>query len=342
MNDIGKRIRELRLKRDMTQEQLAAALNLSAQAVSKWENGVTLPDIQLLPDLAVLFGITIDGLFYHSEDARFAMIDNMLAFKDDLSRQDYESAEGYLLDKLHDTKYEARALTQLGALYNHMAAGFHRKAELSLKRALEMEPEKKANHSLLCEAFGGVVWDFCLTNHHAQIAYYKQFTREHPDYHMGYLWLLENLLADRRFEEATQAVEKMRQAKDSYHAALYLGLIAALNHNLSQAEQIWEQMLEGDPENWLVHCALGDAYARLSLYEKAIPYYQAALTLEAPPRYTDNALSLAQLYEIQQDFASAANYYDKAIDILKDDHQITEGDTVAGYQAYGAKLRRKS
>ena len=43
--DIGLKIRELRKKRGITQERLAEYLNISSQAVSKWENGTALPDI---------------------------------------------------------------------------------------------------------------------------------------------------------------------------------------------------------------------------------------------------------------------------------------------------------
>ena len=46
--NFAKKCKELRLKKAATQEQMATALNLSSQAVSKWENGVTLPDIELL------------------------------------------------------------------------------------------------------------------------------------------------------------------------------------------------------------------------------------------------------------------------------------------------------
>ena len=47
----------------MTQEKLAEALCVTAQAVSKWENGVSYPDIMLLPELSSLLGITVDSLF---------------------------------------------------------------------------------------------------------------------------------------------------------------------------------------------------------------------------------------------------------------------------------------
>ena len=59
---VGKTIATLRQNRNMTQQQLAATLNVSHQAVSKWENGAALPDVQTLMDLTHLFGITMEQL----------------------------------------------------------------------------------------------------------------------------------------------------------------------------------------------------------------------------------------------------------------------------------------
>ena len=60
---IGDKIRELRKLRGITQEQLAEAIGVSFQAVSKWENHVALPDITLVPALANYFEVTCDELF---------------------------------------------------------------------------------------------------------------------------------------------------------------------------------------------------------------------------------------------------------------------------------------
>lgn len=59
---VGKMIATLRQARGMTQQQLAAALSVSHQAVSKWENGNAMPDIQTLMELTKLFGITVEQL----------------------------------------------------------------------------------------------------------------------------------------------------------------------------------------------------------------------------------------------------------------------------------------
>lgn len=57
---IGNKIKALRRERGITQEQLAESIGISFQAVSKWENDISLPDITLVPALASYFNISID------------------------------------------------------------------------------------------------------------------------------------------------------------------------------------------------------------------------------------------------------------------------------------------
>lgn len=59
---IGKRIAEYRRKQNLTQEEVAAPLGVSAQAVSKWENDLACPDIQLLVPLAALLKVPVESL----------------------------------------------------------------------------------------------------------------------------------------------------------------------------------------------------------------------------------------------------------------------------------------
>ncbi|MBE6959076.1 MAG: helix-turn-helix transcriptional regulator [Ruminococcaceae bacterium] len=63
---LGKRIAENRKKLKLTQDQLAEQLGVTAQAVSKWENDQSCPDIATLPRLAEIFGISIDALLGHN------------------------------------------------------------------------------------------------------------------------------------------------------------------------------------------------------------------------------------------------------------------------------------
>ena len=59
---LGKRIAELRKQKDLRQDDIAQLLDVSPQAVSKWENDQTCPDIGLLPKLAQILGVTTDEL----------------------------------------------------------------------------------------------------------------------------------------------------------------------------------------------------------------------------------------------------------------------------------------
>lgn len=61
--DLGKKIAYYRKHKEITQDTLAKLLGISNQAVSKWETNQSCPDIELLPMIADVFGITLDELF---------------------------------------------------------------------------------------------------------------------------------------------------------------------------------------------------------------------------------------------------------------------------------------
>lgn len=62
MRTINLRISDLRKKQGLTQQDLASVIGVTFQTVSKWENGVTMPDVAMLPLLAEYFQITVDEL----------------------------------------------------------------------------------------------------------------------------------------------------------------------------------------------------------------------------------------------------------------------------------------
>ena len=59
---LADKLKELRKAKNVSQEKFADYLGVSYQAISKWENGITSPDITLLPDIARYFGISVDEL----------------------------------------------------------------------------------------------------------------------------------------------------------------------------------------------------------------------------------------------------------------------------------------
>ncbi len=75
---IGNTIKTLRKRDKRTQEDIADALGITFQAVSRWESGLAYPDIELIPAIAHYFGVTIDELFGF-ESKKEKMIDDILA-----------------------------------------------------------------------------------------------------------------------------------------------------------------------------------------------------------------------------------------------------------------------
>ena len=86
--NIGENIRNYRRNADMTQEQLAELLGVSYQSVSRWENGTTYPDLELIPMLAQVFSVTIDDLMNNgNEEQRLKHINELQNFFDEAAKQ---------------------------------------------------------------------------------------------------------------------------------------------------------------------------------------------------------------------------------------------------------------
>ena len=83
---LGEKIRELRKRDKRKQEDLAAALGVTNQAVSRWEANGGYPDIELLPAIANYFHITIDQLFGYDSD-RQIKLQSYIKQADELARQ---------------------------------------------------------------------------------------------------------------------------------------------------------------------------------------------------------------------------------------------------------------
>lgn len=77
--NIGNKIRELRKKKGITQEALASALTVTPQAVSKWESGLSYPEITMIPVIAGYFQVSLDMLFDYDVREMNERIDNIIS-----------------------------------------------------------------------------------------------------------------------------------------------------------------------------------------------------------------------------------------------------------------------
>lgn len=325
--EVGAKIKQLRTERSMTQEELGNRLSVSPQAVSKWESGTTMPDIQLLPELSVIFGVSIDELFSMTDESRMERIENMVESLRFIPEKDFADSERFLKEKAAEEKTKAKATLILGELYQKRAFEYNEIALKTGKEALFLNPDEKRAHNIIFDASGGPYCDYNASNHVETIDFYKDFLEKHPENPRTYLWLMDLLIEDGRTEEAKEYLWKMDEIEHSFRTDLYLGLIAKAECDLPKALEYWEHMTK-EFDYWLSWSCKGDLMARLCRFDEAIACYEHSLEIQPAPRYTDAPESVSLIAEIKGDYEKAIEMRKLAVEILKSDWNIAEGEEI--------------
>lgn len=339
--ELGNQIKSLRLSKGLTQEALAEQLGVTAQAVSKWERNAALPDIGMLPQLSVLFGVTIDQLFAIPDEDRMDRIQNMLWDERVLDPLAVEREKAFLLEKARREPENGRPHELLADMENHLADEHRALAAEYAKEALRRDPVCKDAHDELVHAMGGQLADWCYTNHRELIRWYQDFLEKNPDNRGGYMWLLDQLIDDGRLEEANAWLERMAPVDGTFRTPLYRGLIAWAAGERQEAMAFWEQMCRDWPEDWLVWYSMGDAMARTGQYGRAEEYYRKCFELQPPPRYADMLESIAQARELAGDVPGAVAALEEEVTLLADEWNTTTGETVDKVRREIDRLRKK-
>lgn len=334
--DFGNRIKSLRLSRSMTQEQLAQKLGVSAQAVSKWESGINMPDIQMLPELSVIFGVTIDDLFAMTDEHRMERIENMLYDVRFLAYEEFRQHEKYLQELQNKPEHSAQAGLLLAMLYNKRANEYHELAKPLARAALQQIPGKKDAHNAIFDAEHGPYQDWNFINHSDLITFYKGVTAKHPEDIRNYFWLLDLLIADHRTGEAREYAEQMKALEHSYHYEMYMGYICQAECDLAGAMDWWQRMLEDFSHKWQVWFEYGSIMAKLGRYTEALEYFKKCQPMRSEPRFTDCEDAISQICLILGDIEGAIDAQKQMLQIMKEDW-TTEGE---GVNAILREIRR--
>ena len=205
---LGKIMKQLRKETFLSQEQLAAKLNITAQAVSKWENEESYPDILFLPKIAAIFGVKIDELFDYQAESAYQQIESMLEKERYFTNTEFTKSENFLLEQLSTNPNDLHALTVLGDLYHEYAKRLDEKAATYTKQAIMINPDNKDLHNTFHNAMHGGNLDWNVANHSELIQFYQNFIQEHPTITRAYLYLLDNLIDDGRLDEAKKVLER--------------------------------------------------------------------------------------------------------------------------------------
>lgn len=333
--ELGNKIKQLRFKAGLTQEQLAEQLGVSAQAVSKWENAVAMPDISLLPALAGVFGVSIDELFDLTAEQRLLRIENRMNVEAELPGEVFLEYEEYLKGQLAVNSDKRRIFSLLGYLYHHRMEADARKVSRFSREAIRLAPEKKDCQWLLDRAEDQYVWDWNISNHARIIDFYKELIandNEEPHTPLPYYYLIDNLIADHRTEEAKQYLDACQKlpAFRPFFKEVYMAHIALAEYDEKTADAIIAAAMkkyenEGD---FLFEAA--QYHARKCEYEQAIACYEASYASEEQhkPRFTDALQGIAVIYEIMGEYKKAAATYDRILANMKDEWGFTEETVV--------------
>ena len=346
--DMSKKIRQLRYRASLTQEQLAERLSVSPQAVSKWENAAAMPDIALLPALAECFGVSIDELFDLTREQKLRRIESRMELEEELAADVFRDYEEFLTELSEKPEDRPQALSLLADLYHHRMEADGRRVSRFARESIRLAPEKKDCQWLLQKAEGSIAWDWNCANHSKVIDFYKKvIAGDHIEPHtpLPYFYLIDNLLADHRADEAEEylaAFEKL-PAHRPFMAAVYRAHIALARFDEKTADAIMEKAIADFADEGDMLFEAAQYYARKCDYERAIAFYEKSYAHDAQhkPRFTDALQAIAMIHEIRGEYKEAADTYDRILENLRNEWGMTEETAVKEAEAERERLRKK-
>lgn len=248
MTTFSKNLKRFRIAKNMTQEQAADYLGVSAQTISRWECNTTLPDVTILPEIARLYCVSIDDLYkeisvpYENYAAKLLSIYENTHKPDDFLRADMEYQK-----LLHSDDASMNDLRSYGILNQYMMQNCLEKALSLFEDVLQRDPSEDPET-------------------------YQRTQRQ-------YIFLQCQV---GKFEEIIFKLHNKLQ-ENLQDANNWINLIAAYQlSGHSQEASVWvEKALGKFPENAMVHIYAGDIYRNLQQYDKAFAHWDHALQLNS-------------------------------------------------------------
>lgn len=292
MERLSENLKGLRVAKKLTQEQAAEALNVSAQTISRWECGITLPDVTKLPELAHFYGVTIDDLFaetavgYENYAQRLAAIYEADRTTENFARVEQEfrrmlSHEGGSLDDMRT----------FGIMYQFMMCSCRDNALYWFDRAIQesqgVDPEM-----------------------------YRR-TRQQK-------LRLQMLLgkAEEMVEQQKQELAECPEQADSWVLLVVADMYA---QHYEEAYDLVQQAVERFPEEWELTIHACNIARHLEKYPEAIRYADRAIAMR--PAYVDGIYEKSWCYEKMGKHREAGRLCLEIAEALKRDGFEVEAET---------------
>ncbi|MCL1858685.1 MAG: helix-turn-helix domain-containing protein [Oscillospiraceae bacterium] len=255
--NIGENIKKLRNEKQVTQEQLAEHLCISYQAVSKWENNVTTPDIFLLPAIAEYFEVPIDELFKVNMKGYKNKAHRLFAlYCYSHTKENFEKADSEYEKLIAENKIDKEDMACYGQLYQFRAQDFNKKAEEIYNKSIEMGAQMEGQLRYLLATQG---------RHKENIEKYEERVKNDPDNAVNWYGLAS-----------------------SYSGTYGDGI------NPEKALEIIKNGLEKFPNDALLLNLYGETCRGVKRYDEAIEYFKKSV--EQKPDMGDNYYGMAFTY----------------------------------------------
>ena len=215
MINLGNKIRELRKNKGITQEQLACSLNMSPQAVSKWEMGAGYPDIAILPVIAAYFGVSLDTLFDYDPEEIEEKIKNIRISVG--RKRNFEDREKILLDGI--AAYPGSDTLKIELLEDYAGQIRHGKSEYKNKAlALGEKLLAESRDTLVTSAAKAHVADIYIATGNYEAG--KKLIESMP--YLYHLDIFDRMRCSSMFLKDEEKLHATRQWKVWTHQEMYL------------------------------------------------------------------------------------------------------------------------
>lgn len=280
---IGENIKALRESLGMTQEKLAEKLNISYQAVSKWETSQSVPDTMMLPVISEIFGVTIDELFREKRENYYNLASKLAAiYEDTKKKEDFQQADLAYNRLFAEGKYTAHDLFSYGFINWFYAWNCFHTAEEYFNSAMEMAGDE--HNEIYRRALSRMI-DLKVDMKQSQqmIDKLKVKYEEKPDSSFFRNMLIRAYITAKQTDEAEKMVD---EAISSGHEEWFLyqtkGDLLHSRNSLHEALSCFEKAWAIDSETYCdtlysflcIYKQLGDKEKAIKLCKKWIQWYE--------------------------------------------------------------------
>lgn len=266
-------LKKLRLDRNLTQEQAAQLLGVSAQSVSRWECGTTLPDVMLLPKLARIYAVTTDDLFREDCCAYQNYAQRLLAVYEDSGRlEDFYAAQKEFQKLFAAGHCSPDDLYSCGVLYQYLMGHARDRAEEYFDRVLAREEKDPVYYRTWQQKISLMAQ----TGRSAQaVAIHQALLDKNREDPRQWLLLVAACCFAEDYESAGRWVrESLQKFPEDPALHYYAGQICKNQKSYDEAFAHWQEALRLDGDFLDARYAMGDCFEELGEYAKACTVWE--------------------------------------------------------------------